>query len=266
MVNAYLPKNHYFLAVENDMRGICNTLLNPVGITYFNYLRVYNDGTCIFVSTNNSLLKYHFTNNVPVAAPIDNKLIKEHFNYFVLPVGNYNKHIENAMKNFKLAHFIDLIDRHDEYMELFCFGSTPDNSGIINFYLNNLDSLNRFKLYFKDKARDLLKKAEKNSILLPDVMRPPYHGLKYEMDLNFTKSPKNTFLKIVHRGKDENIKLTSRQYDCLLQISNGCTAKEAAKNLGISHRTIENYLAHLKSIFDCHRKSELINVFLKNFK
>jgi DNA-binding CsgD family transcriptional regulator len=46
----------------------------------------------------------------------------------------------------------------------------------------------------------------------------------------------------------------------MLQLSMGCTAKEAAKNLRISHRTVENYLANLKSTLDCNTQSQLIKL------
>lgn len=119
--------------------------------------------------------------------------------------------------------------------------------------------MDKFKFYFKDKASDLLENCEKNKIVLPDIMKPPYQGLgsasRYGHDEHgFVNEFKNS--KYFLRGKYEKTRLTSRQYDCLSHLAAGCTAKEAANKLSISHRTVENYLANLKSVFKCHRKSQ----------
>ena len=53
--------------------------------------------------------------------------------------------------------------------------------------------------------------------------------------------------------------LTPREADCLFYTIHGKTAKGIAKLLGISSKTVEYYLANLKSIFKCHSRSELIS-------
>lgn len=264
MFNKILPENHFFLTAQNDIRNICSDKLRSMGISYFNYLRVYNDGSSSFLCTHNDMIKYLFANNVPVAAPVDNQFVTTKFNYMILPIGKYNKLLHHAKLNWDLSHFIDLVDRYEDYFELFCFGSTPNNSGIVNFYLNNMDYLEKFKIYFKEKAFDLLKKVEKNKILLPNGMEPPYRGINFKSEENAQithEVNKDFYLK----SKYGNVILTKRQYDCLSQLAAGCTAKEAAKNLGISHRTFENYLATLKSKIGCHKKSQLITRFLNQY-
>lgn len=250
-------KNPLFLTAERDIRTICDGFLTPLGISYFNYLRFYNDGSCYFLTTHGKVIEHIFENDVPIAAPIEEKYIKKNFNYFLLPIGSYDKYLHDMKINFHLAHFIDLIDRHDDYIELFCFGSSANNPEIMNFYLSNIDFLQKFKWYFKEKASDLIKNGETNKIEIPEIMFPPYQGLKHSSYLNDTPLVNQIY---------PHIKLTPRQYDCLAQISMGRTAKEAAKIIGLSHRTVENYIAHLKTIFDCNTKSQLIDIYLENFK
>lgn len=261
-----LPENHLMMNVENDMQHICGSILKPLGITYFNYLRYYNDGTCYLLITHTNVLEYVFKHNIPVAAPLSEKYIKKNFNYFILPTGPYNQFIHHAKVNLKLGNFIDLVDRHDNYFELYCFGSTPNNPEIINFYLNNFDFLEKFKSYFKDKASNLLQEGERNKVKLPEIMKPPYEGLKSKHKDHSSNIEKLQRKKYLIETKYENISLSQRQYDCLSQIAAGRTAKEAAFNLDLSHRTVENYLANLKTTLHCYKKSQLIDIFLKNFK
>jgi DNA-binding CsgD family transcriptional regulator len=250
-----------YLSAENNIRAICNKMLNPLGISYFNYLRFYNDGSAYLLTTHGNLIQYVFENDIPVAAPISEKLIKKNFHYFILPIDKYSDLIHYAKTYLNIGNFIDLVERHEDYIELFCYGSNADHPEIVNYYLNNMNFLENFKLYFKEEAACLLKEAENKKIQLSELMYPPYMGLKKQSMSHFENPMRQKFY-----FQNKNITLTSRQYDCLEQLAFGCTSKEAAKNLGLSYRTVENYLANLKSLFNCHRKSQLINIFLKNYK
>ncbi|MFI4955545.1 MAG: helix-turn-helix transcriptional regulator [Gammaproteobacteria bacterium] len=55
-------------------------------------------------------------------------------------------------------------------------------------------------------------------------------------------------------------KLTLREEQCLQHVLIGRTAKETAKTLGISYRTVEDYLNNLKIKFNCHKKRELLAI------
>lgn len=52
--------------------------------------------------------------------------------------------------------------------------------------------------------------------------------------------------------------LSQRQKEILMQMMGGRTAKEIAKNLDLSHRTIDVHINNLKLLFNCQRKSEII--------
>jgi DNA-binding CsgD family transcriptional regulator len=55
------------------------------------------------------------------------------------------------------------------------------------------------------------------------------------------------------------IKLTDREAECLFYLLRGKTAKQIARYLGISHRTIEEYFEKLRIKFDASNKYELID-------
>lgn len=58
--------------------------------------------------------------------------------------------------------------------------------------------------------------------------------------------------------------LTKRELDCLIQLSKGNTAKETARALNISHRTVETHLGNIKLKFNMQKKTEVLSVFLKS--
>lgn len=59
-------------------------------------------------------------------------------------------------------------------------------------------------------------------------------------------------------GQFSGIYLTPREYDCLTALATGRTVKVVARELDLSHRTVEFYLKNLKTKFGCASKGELL--------
>lgn len=57
--------------------------------------------------------------------------------------------------------------------------------------------------------------------------------------------------------------LSKRQLQCLYHLAMGKTAKQIAKQLDLSHRTVEFYIDNIKKKLDCYSRSELITKALK---
>lgn len=58
-----------------------------------------------------------------------------------------------------------------------------------------------------------------------------------------------------------NSGLSERQFDTLVLITHGKTVKECARVLGISNRTVEQYVDQLREKFNCNTKSDLATVY-----
>lgn len=65
--------------------------------------------------------------------------------------------------------------------------------------------------------------------------------------------------------KINNIYLSTRELECLRLTVKGYTAKRIARELGISHRTVEEYLHNIRIKTGTSSKSELIELTLDNF-
>jgi DNA-binding CsgD family transcriptional regulator len=51
--------------------------------------------------------------------------------------------------------------------------------------------------------------------------------------------------------------------DCLYHLVLGMTTKEIAKELSLSHRTVEHYLENTRAKLNCSSRNELVNQALK---
>lgn len=58
--------------------------------------------------------------------------------------------------------------------------------------------------------------------------------------------------------------LSKRETECLFYLLDGCTAKEIAAPLKLSHRTVERYIENMKNKLGCSTVSELIVKVLQN--
>jgi DNA-binding CsgD family transcriptional regulator len=231
-----LSDNHAFLTSENDMKTICQDHLGQYGIRYFEYLRVYDDGQCIFLSSNQDLTRYIFDNDIPVTAPIQENYIKENFHYFVLPVGDYIKPVHDVKNYFNLSNFFNLVERHPGYINLYCLGAEASNTDIINFYLNKMDVLQNFKRKFDSTAKNLVQTAFDHRVLLPTHMLPTYKGLP---------------------STAKQSQLTKRQTECLYYLTQGMSIKQIAHAMLLSHRTVAHYLDAVKARLGCESRVEL---------
>ena len=63
-------------------------------------------------------------------------------------------------------------------------------------------------------------------------------------------------------NQEENLYLTKREAECVAYMIDGATAKQTAKVLGISFRTVEHYFKQAKEKLQCATKDELINFLI----
>lgn len=58
---------------------------------------------------------------------------------------------------------------------------------------------------------------------------------------------------------------SKREKECIQFLLMGMTAKEIAKKLQLSHRTVESYLENIKYKTECPSKSQLISKILTDY-
>lgn len=63
---------------------------------------------------------------------------------------------------------------------------------------------------------------------------------------------------------DIPVRISEQQAICLKQLSKGKTAKEIGREMDISYRTVEVYIAQLKEKLECDSSKDLINIYLSS--
>lgn len=60
-----------------------------------------------------------------------------------------------------------------------------------------------------------------------------------------------------------SIRITTRQYDILMCLVNGCSNAKIAEELGIKKRTVESHVSELLSKFNVQSRLQLVSNFNK---
>jgi DNA-binding CsgD family transcriptional regulator len=273
-MNSILAKNHLSLIVSNDIDEICKPL-KKFGIKLFTYLKNYRNGAQIYLSNDSRWTEDYYNKKLYESSLFELNPAIYPSGYTLWPKDSSSKVFIHARTYFDSDHGITIIENQKKFCEFYFFSTSASNPSIINLYLNNIDLLKRFVVYFKDKASAILKTAEKNKIIIPqhfqklNVAENDVDFILHSMLLN--TSLKKEFLKEIRishyrfeQGDLKNIILTEKELDCAFALLEGKTANETGEKLFRSRRTIETHISNMKSKFHCKTKSDLIAKLLDN--
>lgn len=260
-----IQPNHYTLQINRDVTEICQPLFQRYELDHFCYARYnFNSSLMTVLITDGLLLNHHFKQKYMITPSIPNKLFNKKFYYIAFPnlSDGFNQAVYDYQTIFKLNYPIYCFDIYPEYFDLFIYAAKGQSSNIINSYLNNMDVLEKFKFYFKEKAEKLIKQTEQHMLLIPKNMQSNINSIVNTQKLENYFDNKIKHYKL--EGKYKNITLTKREVETFICIAQGYTIKEAAKLMNISHRTAETYINNARNKLHITKKSEILNILRQN--
>lgn len=241
-----ISDKHLFLTASSDLKELIKPL-QGYGIDYFAYNKNYMDGSRIRLTTHPHHLKAFLENKYYLTGNID-ALPTLYLNQVALFSTLKNQSlVEWARNEFNVFHGIYIVRKSELFTEFFCFATSIDNPQILNFYLNNIDFLQKFCDYFIEMGKPLILKAEDNKLV------HEYH------DKEGLSSSAIADVNLLHADYTLAATLFSeRKRDIIHWLLKGYRAKEIAKKLNISYRTVEDHLADLKSKLNARNILELV--------
>lgn len=251
-MNGVNLENHFSLKSSNYVQEICSPLLNSIGISYFNYIKIYNSDCSRELLTNHPCWIEHFYKNALYntieAVDVEYLLPKGYFLWSEMD--KKSPVYLQGRDYFNIDRGISFIIKRVDVTYLYIFGANQDNHEINNFYLGNIDLLQRFIHYFTDQAQDILKDAEKNRIYLPepqvvDTNRVNNIILSEQTRKHFFENTK--IKRYFLLTESDSLYLSNRQAACATLFIKGYTSKQISRVMGVSHRTVEGYLLDIKN-------------------
>jgi len=255
-----LRKTHV-LQQCNHIEQICAPL-QKYGIRTFFYVKFCLDGSQVDLTTNQAWTDAYFSNMY--SGKYSEKQLLCHYSggrkIRLWALDGNSKIYNDGKENFNAGNGITLSKNNNGETELFYFCSTSNNIVINQFYLNNLDFLEKFTRYFKEKADPLICQAESEKLIISRVAEktilPNYQNVEHaSLDIIDDLNLDNDYEKAK--------RVTKREKECLHWLVEGKTAEEIAMILSISKRTVEAHIFNLKNKLNCFKLSRLIYVSIK---
>ena len=144
--------------------------------------------------------------------------------------------------------------------EVLSFASNASKYNFFELALNNRCLLDKFAIYFREKAAKLIYKSSFEPLIYnyPAAFVNKNNFYKPYLDAVTTK---HMYLENLANKK---IKIPHSEMDCLNLLAKGRTAKETAQILNISHRTVETNLNRSKIRLTCYSHKQLLDILEKN--
>jgi DNA-binding CsgD family transcriptional regulator len=246
-----------------QIKKLCQPLYDHFCLTSFVYRKSYKDGTEINISNQPEWVKHFYTDKELIKESTFDKHPDHYKSGFVLwsQLKGRQLILEHA-RQFNIDHGITIIHKVADGVELSYFGTKNECPDVVGKHINNIDLLERFILYFKEQACEIINKANKNRIVIPK---------KFEMveaharDLKTVKPEisRDDFLKAteLHQfhftRKCEGLTLSSTEIKIIEHLVKGMTSEEIGKAIFRSTRTVEDYIGQLREKFNVKTKSQL---------
>lgn len=259
----YVPDNHISMTSSSEVIEICDPILATIGINFFFHGRHYADGRTAVVITDNMWHRHVFA-NVPHIGP---PKLPPHVNlvsYHGLWEGNVNDMLMKEARQFNIYHPFAFVEIKQDHMDCWTFASGKNDSNIINFYFNNLDFLQKFIGYFKERTEKLWKLSIKEAMVVSKELQAK--PISQETLNSILKQDFGRFLPQASiQGKIGKVHLTPREISCLKELLHGRTMKETGLILEISPRTVETHLKRIKTKLGCYSKGQIIDLLQQHY-
>ncbi|MBP6951605.1 MAG: helix-turn-helix transcriptional regulator [Alphaproteobacteria bacterium] len=264
MKSSLLATLDYNKSISEPLGVLNEPLLSNYGLSFLTYRRFSDTGELLYIFNNHEWMEYSFQQSCWISSSFSERikqLTKQKFLNYVWPeFPNSNDPTYHALYEQNIWNGIIMYRKYDDCIESFAFASTKENRMLKNFYADGINVLNKYILYFKDKAHSLIYPKDKKIFIPYTLNLSTNSNISDEKINNFFKQTKISKYFLMIKGRD--IIISKREMECLSLLSKGKRAKEISSLLNLSPRTIEFYLNNVKIKSEANL-NELIEAFLK---
>ena len=246
---------------QADICEICKPLFQNTAIKFFNYARYYKSGTAFTFSSNVGWHEY-LISDAGLLKTAENIFTSVDNGIFLWSIRS-DIAVKIARNNFQIDYPIAFVKNYEKFYEIASFGAALGDDKILEFYFNNINFLEKFIFYFRDKASNLIAIADKDSnrFSIPEfpsdsvvlagkkIMEEKTQSILLDTKIN----------KFFFYDNNEFKYLTRREVECIVYLLRGKTAKKIGTILNISPKTVEEYIGLAKKKLNCYSRSQLFD-------
>jgi len=273
-MEASILKHPVFSKAE-DFSTICKPL-KWLGITYFAHVYI-NDKQQYSATSNNPKYAELYVSNRYYDTDIhtlNNDILGNYVLWDALALSEKAINRRREASQVGVNHTFTIIEKGKYGNDFYHFGCDDPNDFSINqVYLANLDLLKTFIEYYKDTMKQSKELSGAYHYKFDIDINSEGFQLKNESELLKLFNNRIMFLHEISKQQSskkillnkneiyESTPITPQQLNCLSLLASGKSAKEIAKILNLSPRTVDHYLQHLRTRLKCKNSKELISLY-----
>ncbi len=252
---------HPSLVYAPEIAEICKPL-KRLNITYFGHAKMNKLGFSAI--TNNPGFYQHYLRRNYYNFDINqsqNELIKNYFIWdSIKPTGQTAK-MDAEANEFGIKHTFTIIENYGEERNYYHFANDSDDTIINQVYLTNIDLLEYFIMYFKEKINDSPKLSSAYNVKF--AIDKGSNGYQLICDpnisnMNATRDMLMNDIYIHEKYYIDMVKtLSIRDMQILLWLHKGKTVENIAKILNLAYVTINKRVHTIKAKFRCYNQFQL---------
>lgn len=244
------------------------SVLSIIEITNFFHLRINKKSQFFILSNNKDIANYLINEGGDIGILLD-KLARISI-CGKISLSIWENYIGDSFleKMYKLGIWngISIALPLNDYIDIFSFASSLKNEKLNNFYLNHLQLIKRFIIFFRLNGRKAIEYASRDLFQLNKKIKLYSQSNKKESEtlINTIRQetlPRKAVIKTIF---SKNINLTEKEIVYLIMLLDGKSMPSIAEELGVSQRSVESCIATIKSKTGYNTKAELLAAFLES--
>ncbi|WP_131775114.1 helix-turn-helix transcriptional regulator [Legionella anisa] len=256
-------KRHPTLACVDKMARLCKPL-TELGITTFSHLNVSKNNRLTVLCNNpksfiNYIEKKYYEADPCVSFQAETMDFGHYLAWDYVESSGKTREMLADSTALDFKHVFTIINKNDGINNFYHFGTHLSNIGIEQLYLNNLDLLVHFITYFNEQVSQDRSLSKAYSTPLNKSQTSSCIEVNSQKNLlSSVEERRSAFLNSLCAQNKKVLRLTQKEMDCGKLLLQGKTAKEIAKIVGISYRTIEDRISVIKDKLKAKNKVDLL--------
>lgn len=240
----------------DKVKQLSKDFCQPLGITTFGYVRVYNNETISWVTTHPDQDRFLVESNALKDHPlVDTKnALKEgcYLDFNTYQFSGCEEFYRERAKRFQIDHGMVLVRHQKDYLETCCFSGLSTKRSLFQIFMNEQALFNTFMEYFTTQLdRRLLGILAQG---IPLIELKDKYGISAFNSMSFSG---NRASLVESCGWKNLLKLSKREKQCLTLLKEGYTYQAIGLSLELSERTVEHYLDSVKNKLGVESRTEL---------
>lgn len=252
------------ISATSKIKDICNPLFRTCDTNHFAYIKFMNDGKMLRLSTDEEWSEHYYKNFFHQNVDFYSRQFYSSDQNIMACLWDENEEnkgseIYSELQKYNYWNGVSIFVRQNNAVETFHFASPVNAQHMNEVYINNIDFLRRFIIYFKSETKAMEEKFTQSHLFkLPKVI--------HASNSNHTTLDSSVFHTkkyIFDCGKLPVLYVGRREFECIYLLAHGKSFKEISHMLNISVRTVETHISNLREKTGASSKGEMIDLFIR---